>query len=43
MMYFRSTFSGQVYKLDFIPQYDGFELTTEAEYVAWCRAHGIEP
>ena len=41
MMYVRSKLSGQCYKLDFIPQYGGYELITEAEYLAWCEANGI--
>ena len=40
-MYFRSTITGQCYKLDFIPRFPGYELITEAEYLAYCKAHGI--
>ena len=42
-MYFRSTITGAVYKADFIPKFGGYELSTEAEYIAWCRSHGIDP
>ena len=43
MMYFKSTYTGQVYKLDFIPKGNGWELSTEAEYLKWCKEHGIKP
>ena len=28
-------------ELDFIPKYDGFELSTKEEYEAWNKAHGL--
>ena len=40
-MYFRSTFTGQVYKMDFIPMGKGWELATEQEYIAYCQAMGL--
>lgn len=43
MMYFKSIYTGQVYKMDFIPQFGGWELSCEAEYIEWCKAHNIEP
>lgn len=42
-MYFRSTATGQIYKLNFIPNGTGWELSDEASYIAWCKAAGIEP
>ena len=42
-MYFRSESTGQVYKLNFVPRGVGWQLATEAEYIAWCKAAGIEP
>ena len=42
-MYFRSTATGQVYKLGFIPMGTGWELATEQEYIEYCRAMHIEP
>jgi len=41
MMYFRSTITGTCVKTDRLPQFGGWELITEAEYNAWCAAHGI--
>lgn len=37
-MYFRSIYSGQVYKLDFIPKGEGWELATEQEYIEYFEA-----
>lgn len=42
-MYFRSEMTGQIYKMDFIPKGAGWQLATESEYIAWCKAAGIEP
>ena len=41
-MYFRSTITGQVYKLDFIPQGTAWEAVHESEYIEYCKAHGLE-
>ncbi len=41
-MYIRSTATGQVYKVEFIPKFGGYELASEAEFIAWCAAHGIK-
>ena len=41
MMYFKSVFTGQVYKLDFVPSFGGYVPATEQEYLDWCRANGI--
>ena len=41
MMYFKSTLTGQVYELDFIPPYEGYELSTKEEFEAWEKAHGL--
>ena len=40
-MYFKSTATGQCYKADFIPQFGGYELITEEEYLAWCKANKL--
>ena len=40
-MYFRSTMTGQCYKLDFVPKFDGYEPITEQEYLEYCRAHRL--
>lgn len=32
MMYFKSIHTGQIYEMDFIPQYGGWELSTKEEY-----------
>lgn len=34
-MYFKSTLTGQVYELDFIPMGIGWVLTTKEEYENW--------
>lgn len=41
-MYFRSTFTGQVYKLNFIPMGEGWEPVHEDAYIEWCKSHGME-
>lgn len=43
MLFFKSEMTGQIYKLNFVPRGTGWLLVTEAEYIAWCRAAGIEP
>ena len=35
MMYFKSKFTGQVYEVDFIPTFPGWELSTKEEYEKW--------
>ena len=42
-MYFRSTATGQVYKLGFIPMGTGWELATEQEYIEYCKSMHIDP
>lgn len=37
-MYIKSTMTGQVYKVDFIPQFGGYELATEAEYLEYIES-----
>ena len=39
MMYFKSTFTGQIYEVDFIPMGVGWELSTKEEYEAWKKAN----
>lgn len=41
-MYIRSTMTGQIYRVDFLPRFGGYELACEEEYLAWCEAHGIK-
>ena len=41
-MYIKSTATGQVYKVEFIPKFGGYELASESDYLEWCRAHGIK-
>lgn len=40
-MYFKSTYTGQCYKLDFVPKYDGYEVITEQEYIDYWKSMGI--
>lgn len=40
-MYIKSAVTGQCYKVEYIPQYGGYEVITQAEFEDWCRAHGI--
>ena len=40
-MYIKSTVTGQCYKVEYIPQYSGYEVVTKEEFEDWCRAHGI--
>ena len=42
MMYFKSTITGQVYKLSFIPMGEGWEPVHESVYLEWCKEHGLE-
>lgn len=32
MMYFKSIYTGQIYEVNFIPQFEGWELSTKEEY-----------
>ena len=41
--YFKSVYTGQVYKVDFIPVGIGWEEVSEAEYLDWCKKMGIKP
>lgn len=41
MMYIKSVYTGQVYKVDFLPQFGGWELSTEEEYNAYCKRMGL--
>ena len=41
--YFKSVYTGQVYKVDFIPMGIGWEEVSEAEYLDWCKKIGIKP
>lgn len=41
MMYFKSTFTGQIYEIDFIPTGIGWELSTKEEYIAYAKSVGL--
>lgn len=41
-MYIRSTVTGQHYKVDYLPKFSGYEVTTKTQFDEWCKAHGIE-
>jgi hypothetical protein len=40
--YFKSTYTGQIYRLNFIPQYGGYEETTKEEYEEYCTKMGLK-
>lgn len=41
MMYFKSTLTGQIYEMEFIPMGEGWELSTKEEFEAWEKANGL--
>lgn len=41
MMYFKSTYTGQIYEMSFIPQYGGWEPSTKEEYEKQKREMGM--
>ena len=41
--YFKSTYTGQVYKMDFYPQFAGYEPSNEEEYNVWVNEHLNKP
>ena len=44
MNYVKSTFTGQVYKINFdVSNLKGYEPATESEYLAYCKAHNLNP
>lgn len=40
-VYFKSTVTGQVYELDFIPKGFNWEESTKEEYNNWMIEHGL--
>lgn len=40
-MYIKSIYTGQVYKVDTLPLYGGYELATKAEYLEWMAERGL--
>jgi hypothetical protein len=40
-MYFKSTFTGQIYEVNFIPMGVGWELSTKEEYIAYMKSKGF--
>lgn len=41
MMYFKSTITEQVYKVNFIPKGEGWEAVTEEEYKEYCKKNNL--
>ena len=41
MMYIRSTLTGQIYEVDFLPQFSGYEVVTKTDYEAWLKKMGL--
>lgn len=41
MIYLRSIYTGQCYAVDFLPKFGGYEVITEAEYIAYCKKMGL--
>ena len=42
MFYIKSIYTNQIYKVEEMPKFGGYELATEAEYIAYCQKMGIE-
>lgn len=42
-MYIKSEATGQVYKVDSLPRFGGYEVVRESDYIAWCNSQGITP
>ena len=42
-IYIKSDYTGQVHCTDFIPQFGGWTVVTEAEFIEWCESHGFDP
>ena len=42
MMYWKSIYTGQIHEVDFIPQYDGWELSTKEEYEQQQKEWGLK-
>lgn len=40
--FIKSTLSGQIYAMNFIPEYAGFERVTEDEYIQYVRELGFK-
>lgn len=44
MNYYKSEATGQVYAIGYPMMYNvGMTQVSEAEYIAWCTAHGMKP
>jgi hypothetical protein len=41
MIYLRSIYTGQCYAMDFLPKFGGYEIITEAEYIAYRKKMGL--
>ena len=40
--FIKSTLSGQIYAMNFIPEYAGYERVTEEEYIQYLRKLGFK-
>ncbi len=43
MLFIKSVFTGQVYCLDEMPKYEGYELSTKEEFIEYYTSRGIDP
>ena len=41
MIYVRSIYTGQIYEMEYLPQYDGYELATKEEYDRQREEYGL--
>ena len=41
MMYIRSILTGQVYEVECLPKFGGYEVVTKATYIEWLRKMGL--
>ena len=43
MLFVKSVYTGQVYYLDEMPKYEGYELSTKEEFIEFYTSRGIDP
>lgn len=43
MLFVKSVYTGQVYCLDEMPKYEGYELSTKEEFIEFYTSRGIDP
>ena len=41
MMYIRSIFTGQVYEVECLPKFGGYEVVSKGTYIEWLRKMGL--